>query len=173
MTVISDKSQSSVIRVWDDQLIDAILIDQSGSKALAFDQKQNVAVIDLQTNEISLRLADRESSTISPDGRWIVSADRNMILDVFDGATLQRVRSLKEIDPTDKYITFSNDSRLFVSVGTHRMVTVWDTETWSVIQRISVPSRGLHRPTFHPDGRTLGFCRCVWVYQTCRYPIRS
>ena len=159
VTVIPrDASQSSAIRVWEDQLIDAILIDQSGSKALAFDQKQNVAVIDLHKNEIGLRLADRESSTISPDGRWIVSADRNTdAFDVFDVATLQRIRSLKDIDPTDEFATFSDDSKLFVSIGTHRIVTVWNTETWSVIQRISVPSRGLHMPAFHPDGRTLAF----------------
>jgi WD40 repeat protein len=157
VTVIPrDNSQTSVIRVWEDQFIDGILIDQSGSKALAFDQKQNVAIIDLHKNEILLRLADRESSTISPDGRWIVSADRNTdAFDVFDGATLQRIRTLKDIDPTDEFIAFSDDSKLFVSAGTHRIVTVWETETWSVIQRISIPSRGLQMPTFHPDGRTL------------------
>jgi hypothetical protein len=169
VTVIPrDRSQSSVIRVWEDRLIDGILIDQSGSKALAFDQKQNVAVIDLRKNEVPLRLADRESSTISPNGRWIVSADRNTdAFDVFVGATLQRIKSLKDIDPTDEYITFSDDSKLFVSVGSQRTVTVWSSDTWKVIQRISVPSRGLHMPVFHPDGRTLaiadelGFIRLV------------
>jgi serine/threonine protein kinase/WD40 repeat protein len=163
-----DRSKTSAISVWKDQFIDGILIDQSGSRALAFDQKQNVAVLDLQKNEVLLRLADRESSTISPDGRWIVSADRNSdAFDVFDGATLEQVESLKEVDPTDEFITFSPDSRLFVSAGSHRMVTVWESETWSVIQQISVPSRGLWMPVFHPDGRTLaiadesGFIRLI------------
>ena len=163
-----DRSKTSVIRVWKDQFIDRILIDPSGSRALAFDHNQNMAVLDLHKHEVLLRLADRESSTISPNGRWIVSGDRKTdAFDVFDGETLKRIKILEDIDPTDENITFSQDSRLFVSAGAHRVVTVWDTETWSVIQRISVPSRGLRMPTFHPDGRTLavadalGFIRLV------------
>jgi serine/threonine protein kinase/WD40 repeat protein len=163
-----DGAKRSVISVWKNEFIDGILIDQSGSRALAFDHNQNVAVLDLHRNQVLLRLADRESSTISPNGRWIVSADRNSdAFDVSDGETLERIKILEDVDPTDEYITFSQDSRLFVSVGMHRMVTVWDSETWSVIQQISVPSRGLHMPTFHPDGRTLaigddlGFIRLI------------
>jgi WD40 repeat protein len=171
VTVIpDDRSQSSVITVWKDQQIGTLLIDRTGSMALALDQHQNVAVLDLQTNEIPLRLADREASTISPDGRWIVSGDRKSdVLDVFDGKSLQRVTTLDAVDPTYESLSFSEDSKLLVAAGTQRMVTVWDSETWSVIQRISVPSRGLHMPVFHPDGRTLaiadelGFIRLVDV----------
>ena len=163
-----DSSKTSVISVWKDQFIDGILIDQSASKALAFDHNRNVAVLDLHKHEVRLRLADRESSTISPNGRWIVSADRNTdTFEIFDGDTLERVKTLKEVDPTYESIAFSQDSRLFVSAGMHRMVTVWDSETWSVVRQISVPSRGLHVPAFHPDGRTLaiadelGFIRFI------------
>lgn len=169
VTVIpSDRLQSSVITVWKDQLIDSLLMDRNGSRALALDQHQNVAVLDLQTNEIPLRLADREASTISPDGRWIVSGDRKSdLFEVFDGNSLERVMTLDAIDPTYETIAFSNHSKLFVSAGTQRTIVVWDTETWSVVRQISVPSRGLHMPTFHPDGRTLaiadsqGFIRLV------------
>lgn len=159
VTVIPrERSQTSVMSSCKDLFIDGVLIDRRGSKALAFDAKQNVALVDLDKNRILLQLADRESSTISPDGRWIVSGDRKSdTFEVFDATTLLRTAALNEVDPTDEYITFSADSKLFVSAGSHRQLTVWDSETWTVVQRISYPSRDFHLPAFHPDGRTLAF----------------
>lgn len=169
VTVVSGGgSQPAPVMVWKDQPIDTLQMDRTGSRALAMDQHQNVAVLDLQKSEIVLRLADRESSTISPDGRWIVSADRKSdVFEVFDGKSLQRVTTLDTVDPTFENIAFSDDSQLFVSTGSHRKVTAWSSETWSVIRQISVPSRGLKMPAFHPDGRlvaiadTLGYVRLV------------
>jgi WD40 repeat protein len=156
--------------VWKNQQIDTLQMDRTGSKALAMDQHQNVAVLDLQKYKILLRLADREASTISPDGRWVVSADRKSdVFDVYDGKSLQRVAILDAVDPTFENIAFSDDSKLFVSAGSHRRVTVWTSETWSVIRQVSVPSRGLQMPAFNPDGRLLaiadelGYLRLVDV----------
>jgi WD40 repeat protein len=163
-------SQPVSVMVWKNQQIDTLQMDRTGSKALAMDQHQNVAVLDLQKYKILLRLADREASTISPDGRWVVSADRKSdVFDVYDGKSLQRVAILDAVDPTFENIAFSDDSKLFVSAGSHRRVTVWTSETWSVIRQVSVPSRGLQMPAFNPDGRLLaiadelGYLRLVDV----------
>lgn len=144
--------------VWENGVINNLSVDRSAARAVVQSVENEVAVLDLRQSRILLKLTDREASTISPDGRWIVSGNRKTdAFDVYDATTLKLIQSLKDIDPTYESISFSADSKQFVSAGNNRTVTVWNLEgdKWQVVHSIFCSSNDIGYPTFHPNGRTL------------------
>lgn len=138
-----------------DQQIGELSVDRQATRAVARSTIQNVAVIDLRNKTILTSFSDREASAVSPDGRWVISGNRSTdAFEIFDGRTMQPLRSLSEVDPTNANISFSADSKLFLSEGNDRTIVVWETDTWTVVSRLSTRSRELSELAMHPDGRT-------------------
>lgn len=156
------------IRAFDQVMISELSVDDAATLAVVRSSETDVAVLDLKNGAVLARWLDREDSTISPDGRWIVSGNRvKDAFEVFDGATLTLQRVLPEIDPTFGVVAFSADSKLFVTTSDDRTMSIWDTSDWTLINRTATRTNAIGAITIHPDGRTIatgddrGF---VWLW---------
>jgi WD40 repeat protein len=101
--------------------------------------------------------------SISPDGKTIVvggysdssGADSNSLV-VRDAATGQENRRLAGHASYLTRTAFSPDGRKIASAAFEPVVLIWDTDTWTVRQRLTgIHQAGLWGLAFSPDGRRL------------------
>ena len=151
-----DQSELPSIRVFENVTIGELSVDSAATRAVVRGLNNEVAVVNLHDNQVLERFADRESSAVSPDGRWIVSGrPETQDIEIYDGKTLQLIQRLSAVDLAFSESTFSPDSRLFLSTGRDRTIRVWDCSNWTLLHRISSGSRELGAIALHPDGRIL------------------
>ena len=109
---------------------------------------------------------------MSPDGRLIASGDRDRTLCIWDGKTLERIRTLH----TDGYaeeVSFSPDGRLLACSGREASeANVWTTETWEPVAKLSIRTNAAL--AFSPDSKYIaagGYQQeplCVWDVDTAQ-----
>jgi WD40 repeat protein/tRNA A-37 threonylcarbamoyl transferase component Bud32 len=95
-------------------------------------------------------------AAVSPDDRFLVTADRKGVIKVWDLATLQPVRTLTGHTDEVQRAVFSPDGRTLATCSTDRTVRLWDVATWT--ERACLP--GGHEMTvtsvaFSPNGKVL------------------
>jgi eukaryotic-like serine/threonine-protein kinase len=95
-------------------------------------------------------------AAVSPDDRFLVTADRNGVVKVWDLATLQPVGTLLGHTDEVQRAVFSPDGRTLATCSKDQTVRLWDVATWG--QRECL--RGGHELTvrsvaFSPDGQLL------------------
>jgi WD40 repeat protein len=105
---------------------------------------------------------------ISPDGRWVVSANRGApemsqhagqqprpwTVQVWDTRTGQEVRALIGHESPVQGVAFSRDGRLLASASDGRAI-LWDTATWRELRRLEGFSREWHELVFNAEGTLL------------------
>jgi WD40 repeat protein len=95
-------------------------------------------------------------AAVSPDDRFLVTADRKGIVKVWDFATRERVAVLTGHTDEVQRAVFSPDGRTLATCSTDRTIRLWDAATWT--ERACL--RGGHLMTvtsvaFSPDGTLL------------------
>jgi WD40 repeat protein len=95
-------------------------------------------------------------AAVSPDDRFLVTADRKGTVKVWDLAGRQQVATLTGHTDEVQRAVFSPDGRTLATCSTDRTVRLWDSVTWS--ERACL--RGCHELTvtsvaFSPDGELL------------------
>ncbi len=152
----SAEDQTSLVKVFDNQPVYDLAVDVEAHFAMARGAKHNVAVIDLQSQQVVNRLNDRTTTEMSPNGRWIVSTRASTDqYEVLDARTLKTIHVLAGFDASYANGTFTDESKYFAATSSDRTIAVWETEGWTQVNRISSTARSLGTIAMHPDGRTL------------------
>jgi WD40 repeat protein len=95
-------------------------------------------------------------TTVSPDDRFLVTADRKGVVKVWDLATKEPVASLRGHTNEVQRAVFSPDGHTLATCSTDQTVRLWDVATWTERARL----RGVHEMTvtsvaFSPDAKLL------------------
>ncbi len=108
------------------------------------------------TRELVLPAEYAQTVALSPDGRLLLTAGRNVgekaPVTLWDVATGQKVRSFRADAGTIDVVTFSSDGRFVLAGGEN--VSIWDVHTGQEVQRFQ--HQGWLRTNsaaFSPDGR--------------------
>ncbi len=151
------------------------VLDTDGVTALAFSPDgKKLAIVGSTVNRSFLKLWDLEKKdwipvkedgkwwggpvsclAFSPDGKVLAVGDRDANIMFFEG----EVRKLKYISADHRRmiwsITFSPDSKTFVSTSLDNMVDVWDVETRKLLRRLDGNLGFGSTAAFTPDGKYL------------------
>lgn len=156
VTVVPDGEEPQPsIPVFDDAFIGNLSVDAAATRAVVKGSNREVAVIDLKNRRVLSRISDREESAVSPNGRWVISGRRATdTFEIFDAITMTHLQDLPDLDPTYVCIEFSLDSRFLLTASYDRMISVWSTATWTIVNQFSSKSVGIVALTVHPDETT-------------------
>jgi len=89
----------------------------------------------------------------SPDGRFIVSANLDKILQVWEVATGRPLRTLKGHTGTSWACAFSPDGRFIVSGSYDNTLRVWEAATSKLLRTLEGHTGSVDACAFSPDGR--------------------
>jgi WD40 repeat protein len=108
---------------------------------------------------------------VSPDDRFLVTADRKGVVKVWDLATLQQVRTLT--GHTDEVLraVFSPDGRTLATCSKDRTVRLWDVATWSERACLRGHVMTVTSVAFSPDGKLLASAsrdQCIVLWDVPR-----
>lgn len=119
-------------------------------------------------SRIAVRLeADLLDMEVSPDERWMITADRGGDIVITD---LQNEKEVHRLHPSDKEVTrvrFSPDGKLLASVGQDRMLRLWKTGTWEAVKTLSGHGLTIYGLAWSPTGEYLATGDrlgqvCIW-----------
>lgn len=88
----------------------------------------------------------------SPDGRTLVAGAGDDLVQIWDVASGELQRTLRQPASGWLRVTFSADGKLLAG-GSDTCVQVWDTATWKELCSVPTPAAGL--VAFTPDGRAV------------------
>ena len=111
---------------------------------------------------------------MSPDGKYLASADRNGGLFVCEANTLREVHRLTGHKGAVEDLAWRTDSKLFASAGRDGTVRIWDVENGKQIRSIAAHDAA-HSVWFANDGRiaTCGQDRNVKIWDANGQAIRT
>src|SRR5262249_47349110 len=104
----------------------------------------------------------------SPDGKWLAgrAADERTVL-LRDARTHEVAASFRGHTGEIRWLAFSPDSRLLVSVGHDRIVRVWDVGKRECRAELHGHTDEVFAAAFHPEGKrvaTGGQDRAIWLW---------
>lgn len=112
--------------------------------------------------------ADITSLDVSPDGKWLVTAERGPAVRLWDTATGQEVRqffhtqSISREEPKREELilgaVFSPDGIAVVTWGHTQSLRLWDVNTGKELKRIATGQNLMDRVAFTPNGKSLIEC---------------
>jgi WD40 repeat protein len=96
-------------------------------------------------------------STVSPDGKEIVTADGgpNRLVAAWDLKTLGLIRRFDEPPSDVTHLALSRDGKLVATAGSNREIHVWDASTGKALHILKGHEDGVWCVAFAPDGKTL------------------
>jgi WD40 repeat protein len=95
---------------------------------------------------------------VSPDGKFIATASRDNVINLFDGQTGQFVRSVKAGQIAPDALAFSADGRILASASTDvpsSVIELWEVATGASLRTIDTHTYHVLSLAFSPDNRTL------------------
>ena len=117
-------------------------------------EKKAIRKTAVYPTELSLPLGHHESIknvSISPDGKTIISDDRNFATILWDIATGKEIRSFAG---RNSGACISPDGKSFLSASAERNIKLWDIETGQVLRNYTVQKNGFYCFTLSPDGKS-------------------
>lgn len=156
---IDKKKQKSKLQGHDYHVED---LDVSSNKNwLASASRDNsVKVWNLNTNENSHSIkghgADVKAIAISVDGKFIASVDKDKTLRIWKIEGKELIKKMNGRSLIN-HIAFSNDGQYLVA-ATDKVVTIWETKSWTIHQRLRAHSSKITHLKFHPDGQHFATC---------------
>jgi WD40 repeat protein len=91
---------------------------------------------------------------VSPDGRWIASADQGTIR-IWSTSTGDELKTLHLQQGQTLSLAFSPDSRSFASAGQDCIVRIWDAVSGRLVQELIGHTREIQALCYSPDGTRL------------------
>lgn len=104
----------------------------------------------------------------SPDGKLLATAGYDRLIKLWDIATGQEVRTLKDHSDTIYALTFSPDGKLLASAAADRAVKVWDVASGTRLYTLGDSTDWVYAAAWSPDGRHLaagGVDRSIRVWE--------
>jgi WD40 repeat protein len=136
----------------------SIAVNGDGTRVAVgyFDPKVEMmmSVADITTGqEVSARVGT--PFAFSPDGKWLAGRgpsadDKNVVL--WDAQTFRPVAQYAGHGGTINAITFSHDSRRFLSAGSDRTVRLWDASSVQCLRVFEGHTDSVFAAAFHPWG---------------------
>ncbi len=90
-----------------------------------------------------------------PDGRWLVTGDRDGAIRFWDVHTWKVINMKREHTGTVFSVAFSPNGRLLASGSMDNTIKIWDAFTGSVQVTLRGHGSAVHSVAFSPDGQTL------------------
>ncbi len=144
------------ISVFIDTPIERLMSDDLAEFAVAFNSRDELAVVDLRNETVITTLSERAASAISPDGTWVASARHGHDdVEVFARENMHSVAMLPAHHSTVERVLFSPDGKYLVTTSSDRMITVWSSETWEFLYKLSGHQSNVMAAGISSDGRTL------------------
>ena len=105
--------------------------------------------------EVATIETDNDVTTLafSPDGRFLATGGGGAPIEVFDVPSGESVTTLPGSEAVAPGLAWSPDGRWLAGPGPDGAPAVWDTETFTLTDRL--PRQSLERLAFAPDSRTL------------------
>jgi len=138
-----------------DSRVTAVAFSPDGSMLASVDQGGAVALSRIGDSRLLWKQPGwaQYCVAISPDSRWVASTrgvwdanDGRLVLDLAKPGT----------GGAEMYgITFSQDGQRLVAVSPGRIISLWDTENWRLLDSLSTGDVPLTSVSFSPDGRWL------------------
>jgi WD40 repeat protein len=91
----------------------------------------------------------------SPDGKMLASCGYDRLIKLWDAATSNEIRVLKDHSDAVYSISFSPDGALLASGAADRAVKVWDVETGKRFYTLGESTDWVYSVAWSPDGRHL------------------
>lgn len=153
---LSDPESARSINVSEERAIWQVAIDRQGHYAVALDAEGQVAVIDLSIGKIDGQLTGRTAATISPNGKWVVSALAGSDnLEICSRGDLRPIAILPAHISTVNRIVFSPDGQYFISTSNDRLAKVWSAATWKLHHQLSGHQSYVQAAAVTADSQTL------------------
>ena len=155
---LSDPTSEVVISipVFADGTIERVMTDDKAEFAVAFNDKEELAVVDIVKGLVQATLPDRAASAISPDGKWVVSARHGYDdVEVFSRESMRSIAILPAHQSTVVQVLFSPDGKYLLTTSHDRMITVWSSETWELLHKLSGHQSAVRAAGISADGKTL------------------
>lgn len=145
------------IPVFNDSPIERLMSDDHAEFAVAFNSRDDLAVVDLRNETVITTLSERAASAVSPDGRWVASARHGHDdVEVFARENMHSVAML----PAHSFHRRTSFVLPGWKVSGHdqspdRTITVWSCETWQLLYKLSGHQSHVLSADVLSDGRTL------------------
>ena len=156
VTVVPDGQEPlPPISVFNDALIGNLNVDSAATRVVVQGSNDEVVVIDLQNRRILSRLSDGDACPVSPDGRWVTCRRRKTgLVEIFDARTMTFLQNLPDQNPPQVNMDFTPDSRRLLTTSHDRMISFWDTSSWTAISHFATQARAISMIATHPDQTT-------------------
>lgn len=130
---------------------------------------------DVEPTEEGPKVADILSLCYSPDGRFLITANRRSI-DVQFAANRRQMHTFEAHQLEVYGVTVSPDGRIMATAGEDRLIRLWDTHTGKAVGRLEGHSRGVAALQFSAKGKLLAstsFDGTVRIWDVTRREQRS
>lgn len=138
--------------------INAVRFSADGKLLVAGARDHSVTVIDLATGEAASLCAHTggvDDIDIDPKSRWIASAGRDGLVQVWHVATRSALKSLPGAVGAAQAVRFNGDGSRLAYGDQQGNVFVVDTATWTEVAHLVQPEKDIVSVAFHPDGVVL------------------
>jgi len=118
---------------------------------------------DISLSPLARRTHSVNACAFSPDGRWIVSADSDRTLKMWEAATGALVRALSSHTRPVSGCAFSPDGLFIVSASWDHTLKVWEAATGTELHTLCGHSWSVNDCAFSPDGRWIVSASTDWT----------
>jgi WD40 repeat protein len=120
---------------------------------------ESLHVWDLASGRELFNLTEHQSGltsvAFSPDGRFLVSASNNTMVNVYDATSGALLHTLAGHSGPVTSIAFTPDSRLLASASYDATIKIWDPYTGQELRTLSGHTAWVEHVAFSPDGSML------------------
>jgi len=114
-----------------------------------------VLLCDVQTHQLLDKLVHERATTavaFHPSGQWLAAGDEGATIKIWDWQNKKVIRELRGHRSAIRSLSFTSDGNLMLSSGDDRLAILWDTKTWSEVDRMSFNG---NKAVINPQGNLI------------------